>query len=236
MKLENKVVLITGASRGLGKAVALRLAKEKAKLALIARTEKDLKAVKKEIESLGSYCEYFLCDVSDEKQVKKAFENIVKNFKKIDVLINNAGIWYQGPTMDHTCQKVKQLFEVNVIGMIYCSREVIPIMKIESGGQILNVISGAGLHPSGEWGVYTGTKYAERGFTDSLKEELKGTGIKVMSFYPSGMDTNLFIDAGFNKKSEPWMMKVEDVVEVILFMLTRPSDVVIEDLSLRKYS
>ena len=201
MKLENKIVLITGASRGLGKAIALRLAKEKVKLALIARTEKDLKAVKEEIEKLGSCSEYFLCDVSDGEQVKLVFEKIVKKFGKIDVLINNAGIWYQGPTTAHACQKIKQLFEVNIIGMVYCTKEVISIMKKHKGGQILNVISGAGLHPSGEWGVYSGTKYAERGFTDSLKEELKGTGIKVMSFYPSGMDTNLFIDAGFNKKS-----------------------------------
>jgi short-subunit dehydrogenase len=151
-------------------------------------------------------------------------------------LVNNAGVWFEGPTDEHPDEKIREVFEVNIMGMVYCTKAVLPVMKKRNEGQILNIMSSAALHPDGGWGVYTASKYAGKGYTESLREELKGTGIKVMAFYPGGMDTNLFYDAGFHKKSEPWMMKLDDVTEVLKFMLTRPGDVCVESLSLRKFS
>jgi len=234
MNLKDQVILITGASSGLGKALALRLAKEGVKLALLARSKKRLAQVKKKIKPLGCFCEYFVCDVVDKTQVDKVIKGVVKKFGSVDVLINNAGIWYEGPTEKHPPQKIKELFAVNSIGPIFLIQAVLPIMKKKKTGQILNIVSTAGVEPSGQWGVYTATKYAVRGFTDSLKLELQGMGIKVMGFYLGGMDTELFTKAGFPKKDEPWMLKKEDVAEIIAFILKRPGDVVMNHVEVRK--
>lgn len=235
MNLKDEVILITGASEGLGKALALRLAKEKAKLALLARSEKRLAKVKKSLVSTGCQCEYFLCDVSDKTQVNNAVRGVIKKFKTINILINNAGIWYEGQTEEHPAEKVKDLFAINTIGTIYVTQAVLPVMKKKKRGQILNVISVAGIEPSGTWGIYTASKYAVHGFTNSLKEELQSAGIKVIGFYPSGMDTSLFVTAGFSKKKESWMMKKEDVAEIIAFILKRPDDVVMDHVEVRKF-
>jgi 3-oxoacyl-[acyl-carrier protein] reductase len=235
MKLKGKVVLITGASRGLGRALAIRLAKEGVKLALLARTKKDLESTRKLVTKLGADCEVFVCDVSDEKQVKRAIKKVVGSFKKIDVLINNAGIWYEGPTEKHSEKTIKRLYEVNIIGLTYVTKSIIPFMKKQKSGQILNISSTSGIEPSGKWGVYVGTKHAVRGYTDSLKDELGGTGIKVHAFYPGGMDTHLFTDSGFPKKGESWMMKTQDIAEIISFILSCPDDVVMDHVEVRKF-
>ncbi|KKW10184.1 MAG: D-beta-hydroxybutyrate dehydrogenase, partial [Microgenomates group bacterium GW2011_GWC1_49_7] len=86
-----------------------------------------------------------------------------------------------------------------------------------------------------DWGIYVSSKFAARGFTQSLRLELAKTNIKVMALYPGGMNTDLFIKAGNQNKNEPWMMDKEDVVEIILFMLTRPKDMVIHELVVRKF-
>ena len=231
MSLKGKVIVITGASRGLGKAIAQRLVKEKAKLALIARTKKDLEVLKDELKS---ECEIFVCDVSNEVLVKLTVKKIIQKFGRVDILINNAGIWYEGSTDKHSLEKIKELFLINSIGPIYLTREVLPYMKKQESGQVLNISSSAGTRPDGGWGVYTSSKYALRGFTDSLKMELEGTGIKVMGFYPGGMNTTLFTTAGFKKENEPWMMKKEDIAEIIVFMLKTPDDVTMHHVEVRK--
>src|SRR4030067_1061578 len=168
MDFQNKVAVITGASRGLGKEIAILLAEQKAKLALVSRSE-----------------------------------------------------------------KVKELFDVITLGTIYVTTSVLPILKKQAEGQILNVVSVAGIEtPGAEMGPYspyTAAKYAVTGFTKSLEEELKGTKIKVMGIYPGGMNTPLFKKAGFDyTENENWMMDKKDVAKIILFMLSQPKDVIID--------
>lgn len=232
--LKNSVVLITGASSGLGKAIALRLAREKVKLALVARNESELKKVALECRKLGSSAEYFLCDIRDPAAVDKTVDVILKRLGTVDVLVNNAGIWLEGPTTAAPHVKIKDLFETNTMGHIYMTQAVLPFMKKKKSGQILNVISDAGLNPDANWGIYAGTKYAMRGFTDSLKLELAGTGIKVMGFYPGGMDTELFVKSGSNERHEPWMMNPDYIADIIAFMLMQPDDVVMDQVKVKK--
>ncbi|MDQ6985442.1 MAG: SDR family NAD(P)-dependent oxidoreductase [Candidatus Dojkabacteria bacterium] len=114
------------------------------------------------------------------------------------------------------------------------TREVIDRMMANKYGQILNVSSIAGIEPSGDWGVYTATKYAVRGFTDSLKKEFEDKAIKVMGFYPGGMNTEIFKTAGFDSLNEPWMMDVNEAAEIVVFMLTRSIDVSMDHVEVRK--
>src|SRR3989344_2831091 len=238
MDFQNKVAVITGASRGLGKEIAILLAEQKAKLALVSRSENELNKVKEEI---GPNAEYFVCDISNSKAVEKTIVEIHQKFGKIDILINNAGIWFEGLAEKHPPEKVKELFDVITLGTIYVTTSVLPILKKQAEGQILNVVSGAGIEtPGAEMGPYspyTAAKYAVTGFTKSLEEELKGTKIKVMGIYPGGMNTPLFKKAGFDyTENENWMMDKKDVAKIILFMLSQPKDVIIDHLVVRKFS
>lgn len=233
--LKDKVILVTGASTGLGKALALRLAQEKPRLILHSRTSDKVQKVAQEISQSGTLCSCFACDVTDLNQDRNITEYILEAYGKIDILINNAGVWHEGPTENHPPEKVFEMFQVNSAGVIVMTQEVLPVMRKQGNGQILNIVSIAGVEPAANWGVYTSTKYAVRGFTESLKLELAGTGIKVMGFYPGGMNTDLFTASGFPRENEPWMMDKDDVAEVITFILKQPGDVVMDHVEVRKF-
>jgi len=232
MDLKNKVVIITGASDGLGRSLAIKIAENGAKVALVSRSEEKLKAVKKEIGSAG---EYFVCDIGQPNQVKTTVKTIVEKFGSIDILVNNAGIWLQGKTEEVNQEKIQAVYNANILGLIYMTQAVLPILKTRSEATIFNVVSDSGIDPAADWGIYVGSKFAARGFTQSLRLELADTNIKVMAIFPGGMDTDLFVKAGNQLKNEPWMMNREEVAEVILFMLTRPKNIVIQELLVRKF-
>lgn len=236
MDISNQVVVITGASDGLGKALAYRLAKEKVKLALLARSEDKLKILRDDIVSQGGQAEYVVCDITQVEQIQRAINQINEKLGSIDILINNAGIWTAGTLEQHSIEKIKELFTTNTLGTIFTTKEVLPIMKEQKSGQILNVISVAGIEEVASYGlVYVATKHALQGFTDTLKQELQGTGIKVIGFYPGGMATNIFNAAGITGVDSNLMMKVEDIAEIVTFVLKQPKDVVIDHFEVRKF-
>ncbi len=235
MNLKNKIVVITGASQGLGKSLAIKLSKQGAKIALLARSEDKLKKTKKTIQSFKGIAEVFVCNISKPDQIKSTVQSILKKFKAIDILINNAGIWLEGSTEKSDPEKINTMFQANTLGAIYLTSAVIPCLKKQPQATILNVISVAGVEPSKDWSIYTASKYAMRGFTDSLKQEMQGTNIKVIGFYPGGMNTNLFINAGRQAKNEPWMMKKQQIADILIFLLTQPKDIVIDHLEVRKF-
>ncbi|MBD3279637.1 MAG: SDR family NAD(P)-dependent oxidoreductase [Candidatus Pacebacteria bacterium] len=235
MTLQDQVVLITGASKGLGAALARKLASQGAQIALLARGEQDLQQVKTQIKDQEGRAEYFVADVTDYQQVETAVQQVNEHFGQIDVLINNAGIWHQGSVADHSPAKIEQLFKVNAIGPIYLAKAALPILKQQPQAQILNVISTAGLGPRAEWGVYAASKAALKGFSDSLKLELQDSKIRVMSFYPGGMKTGIFAEAGFAQgRDTSWMMEPERVATVIGLMLSQPLEISMDHVEVRK--
>ncbi len=239
MDLKDKVVVITGASKGLGKEVALLLATEKCQLALIARSEKELQELSKVIKDMGSNCEYFICDISNSDIVFETIDKIIKKFGKVDILVNNAGIWAEGKLEEHTPKRVKEVFDVVALGTIYITMAALPQMKKQKSGQILNINSIAGVSTPGDAGSYTpytAAKHAITGFTKALEEELKGTGIKVAGFHPGGMNTEIFKSAGNNYSDhEDWMMNKKDVAKIVIFILKQPEDVLIDQIVIRKF-
>ncbi len=228
--------MITGASFGLGKAIALKLAPEGASLALVARTETALQAVKQEATKLGATCQYYLCDVRDAAAVEETVARVLQDFGTIDILINNAGIYYEEPTPAMTVERIDAQFATNTMGTVYMTKFVLPTFIKSNSGQILNVVSIAGVEASGEWGIYAATKHAVTGFTGSLRKELAKTNIKVMAIYPEGIDTHIFQAAGYHqyKSGESWMMKPDDVAGIAIFMLKQPDDVVMGHVEIRK--
>lgn len=238
--MNKKVIVVTGAGKGLGREIALKLACPDAVLILLSRTESDLVELKTTIEKNNGSADFFVCDVADGGAVNKVFSEIYAKHKRIDTLINNAGIWYEGFLEDHSDEIIKKVFDTVTLGTIFCTKAVVKEMKKQKSGIIMNINSIAGISTPGEAGqysVYTAAKHAVTGFTKSLSEELKGTGVKVLGFHPGGMNTEIFKIAGFNyNDNEPWMMNKTDIANIIAFILSQPTDVEIESIVVRKFN
>lgn len=188
MNLKDKIVVITGASRGLGKSMAGQFAKEDCRIIVTGRTEKDLKEVSKSIDG-----NYVVADVTKEDDMKKVADFAVKKFGRIDIWINNAGIYTPyAPVEEMDWEKVHELFEVNFFGTVYGSKAALIQMKKQKFGTIMNIISTSGLEGRPNSSGYCATKFAQDGFTKSLRLELNSSGIKVLSVYPGGMKTVLY--------------------------------------------
>lgn len=234
--LKNKIIIITGASFGLGKAIALKLAPEGTKLALVARTETELLKIKQEAIQVGATCQIYLCDIRNAATVKTTVAKIVKDFGTIDILVNNAGVYYEEPTATMTVERIDAQFATNALGTVYMTKFVLPTLLEKNSGQIFNVVSEAGIEPNGEWSTYAATKYAVTGFTDSLRKELIKTKIKIMAIYPESMDTHIFAASNYSQYAphESWMMNPENIATIVLFMLKQPDDVVMGHVEIRK--
>lgn len=240
MKLKDKVVVITGAGSGLGREIALKAADEGASIALVARSENELKEAQEQIKKKGGRVKYFVCDVKEFQEIKNTVAKIFKEFGRIDILVNNAGIWTDEEIEKDKPEKRKEALETNALGNINFIYEVLPHFKEKSEGYIFNVISTAGIGdiPSGNnvpWKTYGASKWAMTGFTKALRDDLKDTKIKVTGFHPGGFDSMLYEKAKRpNAHNQPWMMKVADVADIVIFALTRPSDVLMERIIVAK--
>ena len=235
--LRDKIVVITGASQGLGRDIAKRIGTQGAKVALISRSEKLLNTVKNEICSEGGLADVFVCDVTDQDQVINTIERILEKYKTIDVLINAAGIWTTDEIELKKPELVERAFKVNSIGPIYFTKAVLPTMKKNNYGTILNVISKAGLDISEnkDWMTYAATKWAVAGYTNALRYALENTKIKVTGIYPGGFESNIFENAGEpDAHNQPWMMRTSDVSDAIIYILNSPDDLLINTIGIAK--
>jgi short-subunit dehydrogenase len=237
--MKDKIVIITGASEGLGKSVAHKLANEGAQLALISHREKQLRQAATE---LGRNAHPYVCDVTSVNDIHRTTEKILSDFGKIDILINNAGIWTDEELEKTNPDRRKEVFEVNALGTIEFTKALEPTLVKQKHGHVLNVISVAGVDDSTAadntlWQTYGASKWALAGFTRALKDSLEGTGIKVTGFYPGGFESNLYENAGkTDAHHQPWMMRTEDVADALVFCLKQPADVLVEKIVLTKFS
>jgi NAD(P)-dependent dehydrogenase (short-subunit alcohol dehydrogenase family) len=228
-KIPEKIILISGASDGLGLATAKRLVEHHTVINLSPEKEKG--------EELKKYfgIDSVVGDVTDEKSIDKAITNIIKKYGRIDVLINNAGIWIEGRLEDNEFSKIKKVFEVNALGCILLTQKVLPYMKRVKHGRIINVISQAGLYGKAERAPYHASKYAVRGFTESLALEVAPFGISVSGFYPDKMNTHFFEKAG-NKKNLKEFINVDESVRCIEFIVNTSEEINIPELGIKKLS
>lgn len=206
--MDKKTVVIAGGSEGLGKAVAKRMITAGNRVIIISRSEKKLKATSTE---LG--CEYRVCDVSDFQQIEK----IAVEIGNVDILVNSAGVWIEGPLMENSYEKIQEVFSVNTLGTIFVCKAIIPFMK--SGGVIVNVVSQGGIYVKAGRSVYYSSKWAITGFTKCLEIDLASAGIKVVGIYPSLMKTNMFVTAGVNKDISKGL-EPDDVAKAIEFAVS----------------
>ena len=237
--MKDKIIVITGASEGLGRVAAAKLVAEGATVALVAHNEDTLATTAQE---LGSNAHPYVCDVSSPDQIQQTTQKVLADFGRIDILINNAGIWTDENLEKDDPSRRRKAFEVNTLGTIEFTKALEPIFRKQNSGHILNVISTSGTNDTAAgdnklWQSYGATKWALAGFTRALKDSFDGTGIKVTGLYPGGFDSNLYENASRpNPHEQPWMMKTEDVADALIFCLTRQADVLVEKLVVTKFS
>ncbi|MEM7116315.1 MAG: SDR family oxidoreductase [Chloroflexota bacterium] len=230
---ENTTTIITGGSEGLGKAAAKRIVDGGGTVWLLARNAEKLKRAANELDQSGDLVKWCACDVTSEQSVADCLAQIKEQSGTITNLINCAGIWLQGSTLDATSEQIQDIVMTNLVGAIHVTQSTLPLME---QGHIVNVVSLAGVEPDGNWSTYTASKYGLRGFTDSLRQELAGREIKVIGFYPGGIGTEFFVNAGLDTPpGQPWMMNVDDVAKVLVDLMLLPQDIIIEHLELRKF-
>lgn len=192
--MKDKIIVITGASEGLGKVVATKLAAEGATITLVAHNEDKLNQA---AEVLGEDAHSYVCDVSSAEEIKQIVKQILGDLGRVDILINNAGIWTDEVIEKDNSDRRRKAFEVNTLGTIEFTKALEPTFREQNSGHILNVISTAGTSDTSAgdntlWQSYGATKWALAGFTRALKDSLDDTKIKVTGFYPGGFDSNLY--------------------------------------------
>lgn len=218
LDLKNKKILITGSTDGLGKKLAIGLSKLGAKMIIHGKCEEKALQVLEELD--GNDHEILICDFNKPNEIEKSFSRI----KELDILINNAGLWNEEDTLDIKPERILEMINVNTTSYLLVTRVLLPILLKSEFAQILNVISVAGYEiPTGYFHTtYTATKYALQGYSEAMAKEFDNRNLRVMGYYPGGMNTELFVKAGLDyKKNEPWMFDTMESVEAIIFMLTR---------------
>lgn len=231
MTLQNKVAIVTGASDGLGKQIALKLAKEGVSLALIARDKKKLEGVINKIAKLKSPKAFFYqCDVKHLDQIKSTVEKIILDFGKVDILINCAGIWQKKDVLENIGEEViDDVIQTNLTGLIQFTKVVLPHLEKQKESAIINISSRSGVTAQVNESVYTASKWGVTGFTEVLKVELKGTGVRVAGIYQGGVNTEMFRKTGEDFHQDHFI-KPEDLAEVIVFMLSQPPQIWLHDV------
>lgn len=218
-----KHILITGGSDGLGKVLASQLQAVGHNITILAKDETKTSAAAAEIG-----CKYVTADVSDAAALKQA----IKKVGQIDILINNAGVWVQGPIEENSSDSIRQVMDVNALGTMYASQCVIAAMKQRKNGRIINVISQAGLSAKAERVAYNVSKWAVTGFTKSLQQELKPFGIAVTGFYPGALNNDALFEKAGNPRDMSKGLDLQITAKAIVYVCSLPDNVNIPELGI----
>ena len=225
MELKNKVVVITGGTSGLGKALALAFRKNDANVVVCTRDESQLTGLSEE-GIMG-----IKADVTVESELKNLAETVTEKFGRLDIWVNNAGIWLPHAPIEETdWTRAHEVMEVNLFGTVYGSKVALIQMRKQDFGSIVNIISTSGLEGREGGSAYCASKYAVDGFTKSLRKEVEETDIIVFSVYPGGMRTNLFDE----KKPENYADYMEPSFVADKIVENLKSDTPKEELVIRR--
>lgn len=224
--LDGKVALVTGASRGIGAAVARRLAAEGVKLGLASRSGDDLGIAEAVAQP---------CDVRDAAQVDAIVSATVDAFGRLDILVPNAGVGAYGPFLELAPAFLEEMIDVNVKGTLYAVRAALPHLLESDAADIVTVASEAGRRGLPLEAVYCSSKFAQVGFTRSLDHELRERGVRCTNVCPGGVATDFALEPGRGRTNEALagMMSADDVADVVVYVLTRPRHFRILETALR---
>lgn len=227
--LSGKTILITGASKGIGKAIALSLAGLQTNLGLVARSKNELEALQAEIIKLGSKAAIFIGSVADESFVNNTVQSMLQKFEKIDVMINNAGYGVFGNAEEITATDWDELFATNTKGTFLFCKAVIPGMKARKDGHIVNIASDVAKRTFAGGSLYCASKFAQEAFSSAIRKELRPFEIKVSVVYSGLVDSYFHADPQGSANHDDWL-KNEDMANAVQYIISQPKHVVIDEL------
>jgi len=234
MLLQDRVALITGAGRGIGRGIALAFAKEGCNIAALARTASEIEETAEAVRALGRRALAIMCDVTDAASVAAAFKSVEHELGPIDILVNNAGYGAFKPFMETDETSWRRTIDVNLTGPFLCIQAVLPSMIARKSGRIISISSVAGLKPIAEQSAYCASKYGLNGLTSVLAMELRPYGIGVHAICPGGVDTQLARENMPGRDKTNWLQP-EDIAHAALFLATQSPRAATDEIVVRRF-
>lgn len=240
-ELQGKIALVTGASSGIGAATARALAREGARIALSARRADRLETLASELRAVGTEVFVHVGDLATSEGAQQAIDATVEALGGLDVLINNAGVMFLGPIEDTDPADWERMIDINLLGLMVASRAAIRPMRARGGGHIVNISSVSGRFAGPTQGGYNATKWGVNGFSEALRREVNGDGIKVTLIEPGVVATELTDHIPHAATKERYesaiatmeMLQSEDIADAIRYVVTRPKRVSINEVLIR---
>lgn len=231
IQLTGKTAIVTGASSGIGKAIANALAKERMNVVLVARREEKIKAIAQSINEKvkDKRALAIVADVKDFSQVEHVYNEAIKQFKSVDVYVNNAGAMLSGAVTDGQRTDWEQMIDVNIKGVLYGIHSVLPHMLKRSTGHIINISSVSGFEVTKRSTVYSATKAAVRIISQGLEKELARTGVRLTNISPGMVDTDLTERIKVDRQ----ILKAQDIAKSVIYALTQPHYVNVNEITIR---
>ena len=232
MTLNTAVALVTGAGRGIGKAIALRLGREGASVVLAARTVAELEQVKMEIVGAGGSALAVRTDLSKDADIEKLFSDVRSHFNRLDILVNNAGLGVFAPVSDLSILDFDTMWNLNMRAPLLCTQQALRMMEPRKSGAIVNVASLAGRNAFVGGAGYAATKWALIGFSRSLMLEVRAHNIRVITICPGSVDTS-FSQSSKEPSRSATILHSEDIAETVMAALKLPDRAMVSEIDIR---
>jgi 3-oxoacyl-[acyl-carrier protein] reductase len=233
--ISGMVAIVTGAGRGIGRSIALSLARQGARVVLAARTLRELEQVRQEIESFGGQAICIPADVRSEPDVIRLVSDAARQWGRLDIVVNNAGIGAFGPLEQASTAQWDEVMAVNARGTFLMCREAIPHLRRQRPSYIVNITSVVGVKGYLNQALYSASKHAVMGMSKALAKEVQKDGIRVHAICPGGVDTDM-AGAARPDLDRSVLISPADIADVVLFLVTRRGNAVIDEIDVRRES
>src|SRR6476661_928708 len=220
MELNGKIAVVTGGTKGIGRATAEMLTRSGVSVYVCGRNEAELSAAKKDLSAVGRV-DGCIADVRDEEQVRELLAKCESAFGGVDILVNNAGIGIIGKTIEQMSgDEFRATLETNLFGVFYACHHAVPMIKRRGGGYIINISSLAGQNPHPRMAAYNASKFGLNGFSEALMQEVRNDNIKVSYICPGSVNTYFGGDTPSDEQS--WQLQPDDIAQVVKDLLEMP--------------
>ncbi len=233
MDIKNKVAVVTGAGKGIGRETAKSLAKEGANIVIASRTMTDLQSLAREIGNMGRKALPVQMDISRESEIKNLIQEAARKFGGIDILINNAGIGRFGRIEELATLDWDDMFETNLRGMFICTREALPHLKRKTESFVINIASIAGKNAFVGGAGYAATKWGVLAFSKCLLLEERKSGVRVLAICPGSVDTRFFHHPSLPNPDREKILQPEDVAQTIIEAIKLPQRAMVSEIDIR---
>ena len=232
-QLAGKVAIVTGASRGIGRAISVALAHQNATIVLAARSIQQLQITAGQVAEAGGKAHIIHVELAEEKSISNLIKVAGEKLGRLDILVNNAGVTHSAPLEQTSTEDWQRCISINARAPFILCREALPLLKKTDSAHIINIASVVGIKGYPLQSAYTASKHALRGMTMSLAEELRGSNIRVHLLCPGGVDTDM-VDRVRPDIARDELIKPEEIAELVLYLVTHKGNAVVDELRIRR--